>query len=73
MLKFRRRVEDAADDLLIDMTQHMDDLAGVRFQTPNGRPCILILAIGEDACYVAGDNFLTKHNRSLSDVKPRST
>lgn len=47
-LKFRRNAQDAMDDLLVEMIGSQSELAFNKFKTPNGRNCIIVLAVGDE-------------------------
>lgn len=47
-LRFRRIACDTLDGMLIHMLTKGTDAVWGEFKTPNGRPCLLILGVGED-------------------------
>jgi hypothetical protein len=69
LLKFRRRTQDAIDTLTIDMVQHRDPCAGIIFETLNGRPVLLAMAVGVDACAILAKHLHDK-GATVSKARP---
>lgn len=48
-LRFRRSAADALDKTVCDMILAQSEIDGEKFNTPGGRPCMIVLAVGNDA------------------------
>lgn len=54
-LRWRRNLQDAADTLIVDMIRDNDAVSAIAFNTPGGRPCLLVLAVGDEASSTVAD------------------
>lgn len=47
-LRFRRSAADALDELICEQILRQMNVGWNQFNTPNGRPCVVVLGVGED-------------------------
>lgn len=66
MLKFRKAAADSLDDCLVEMIRRNGNIGSWEFKTPNGRPCCLIVGVGEDI-----SELLTKFVTKLINPKAK--
>lgn len=64
---FRRKLQDACDDLAHDMILHNTPVMGVRYQATKQRSGLLILALGEDNIRTLA-KFMVDHNIRIENI-----
>ena len=71
-LKFRRSAQDAMDSLIVDMIRNRNDVGWNKFQTPNGRNCVIAIGVGDDAVGPVTDAlYYITHPEEKPDDEPK--